>query len=490
MPRLALAAALLCTFAISTAARAQSAGDMQLDEFRPAIDSRGYLTLNGTSVLGHEELSFGLGSLEWGRHLLDFQGAGATYSVDNVVSATLVAAMGLKVADVPFEIGASLPFEVMNGTQDRIDGQGIGDLGLHAKARLLHAGPLGVGVLASVYLPTTSPRDRFLGESSVTPQAIALADLALGDWRLAANAGVRLRSTSTFTDMTMGTMGTITMGTELPVGVGLAYAVTPQKFDVVGEVYGAVPLTGDNYFPLEAIGGIKVYLAKNSYLSLGAGRGLLSTGGNPDMRAFIGIVFEPKAAQQQHAHLEDETVVAQVGPPKQTVDPDADRDNDGVPDKDDRCPDEPGELWNQGCPYHDTVIDGGSILVILDSIDFEFDSAKLKQSSFHVLDAVAKALVDNPDIEKVEVGGHTDERGSAPYNLDLSNRRAASVVAYLVEHGIDAKRLSSRGYGLTKPIDTAHTEAAWAKNRRVEFVIEQRGGKQCDNATACAAGGS
>jgi OmpA-OmpF porin, OOP family len=488
MPRLALAAALLC---LSTAAFAQSAGDMQLDDFRPAIDSRGYLTLNGTSVLGHEELSFGLGSLEWGHHLLAFQAPGSSYSVDNVVSATLVAAMGLNVAGVPFEIGGSLPVSVMNGTQDRIDGQGLGDLGLHAKARLLHAGPLGVGVLASVYLPTTSPRDRFLGEPGVTPQMIALADVALGSWRLAANAGVRLRNTTTFTDTMMGTMGTITMSTELPVGVAAAYAIRPEKLEAIAEVFGAIPVGAhQGYQPLEALGGIKVYLAKNSYMSLGAGRGLIASGGNPDMRAFIGIVFEPKAARQQHAHLDDETVVAQVGPPKQAVDPDADRDNDGVPDKDDRCPDEPGELWNQGCPYHDTVIDGGSILVILDSIDFEFDSAQLKPTSFHVLDAVAKALGDNPDIEKVEVGGHTDERGAAAYNLDLSNRRAASVVAYLVDHGVEQKRLSSRGYGLTRPIDSAHTEAAWAKNRRVEFVIKQRAGKQCDNPTACAAAGS
>jgi len=122
--------------------------------------------------------------------------------------------------------------------------------------------------------------------------------------------------------------------------------------------------------------------------------------------------------------------------------------------------------------------------VILDSIDFEFDSAKLKTRSLHVLDAVAQALVDNPDIERVEVGGHTDERGSAAYNLDLSNRRAAAVVAYLVDHGIAANRLGARGYGLTRPLDRSHTEAAWAKNRRVEFVIKQRAGKACDGAPA------
>jgi outer membrane protein OmpA-like peptidoglycan-associated protein len=181
-------------------------------------------------------------------------------------------------------------------------------------------------------------------------------------------------------------------------------------------------------------------------------------------------------------------VVVAVGPPPQRKEDDeADRDGDGVLDKDDRCPDVPGELWNQGCPEEKMIIDEGSTLVILQSIDFEFDSATIKESSYPVLDAIVKALGDNLDIQSVEIGGHTDERGSAPYNKDLSNRRAASVKTYLVEHGVAATRLSSHGYGLEKPLDRAHTEDAWKKNRRVEFQIKQRAGLACDNAGACAA---
>ncbi|HEX4420674.1 MAG TPA: OmpA family protein [Kofleriaceae bacterium] len=494
MSRLALGLVVLC---IATAARAQSAGNLQLDEFRPTMDSRGYLTLNGTSVLDHGELSFGLGSLEWGHHLLSFTGTGtgtgtggAGYSVDNIVSATLVAALGLRVAGVPFEVGASLPFSVMEGTQDRLGGQGVGDAGLHLKAQLAQLGPVGLGALASVYLPTASPRDQFLGEAGVTPQVMALADVALGRWRLGVNAGIRLRPTSTFTAMaTSGmAMGTITTSTELPAGVAVAFALAPEKLEAIAEVFGAAPLGAhQGYQPLEALGGLKLYLAKNSYLSLGAGRGLIAEQGNPDVRAFIGIVFEPKPEHRQRASLDD--VAEGAPPPPPAGDPDADRDHDNVPDKDDRCPDEPGELWNQGCPYRDLVIDEGSSIVILESIEFEFDSATIKPSSFHVLDSVARALTDNPDIERVEIGGHTDERGSAGYNLALSNRRAASVVTYLVEHGIAAPRLGSRGYGLTRPLDPSHTEAAWLKNRRVEFIIKQRAGKACDTANACAAGG-
>jgi outer membrane protein OmpA-like peptidoglycan-associated protein len=477
MPRLAVGTLVLC---ISTLSRAQSAGDLQLDGFRPTMDSRGYLTLNGAAVLDHGELSFGLGALEWARHLLAFHGGGASYSVDDVVSATLVSALGLRLAGVPFEVGASLPFSVISGTQDRLGGQGLGDLGLHLKLPLGRFGPLGMGVLASLYLPTASPRDRFLGESSATPQAMALIDLALGRWRLGANAGIRLRPTSTFTDTTVGTMGTITTSTELPVGLAAAYAIGAEKVEVIAEVFGAVPLGAhQGYQPLEALAGLKVYLASSSYLSLGAGRGLVAGQGNPDLRALIGIVFEPRSAPLQRVRLDD----VAVAPPPAPVDPDTDRDTD------DRCPDDPGRSRSEGCLDRGVVIDEGSTLVILDSIDFEFDSAKLKTRSLHVLDAVAQALVDNPDIERVEVGGHTDERGSAAYNLDLSNRRAAAVVAYLVDHGIAANRLGARGYGLTRPLDRSHTEAAWAKNRRVEFVIKQRAGKSCDGAPAdCSPG--
>jgi outer membrane protein OmpA-like peptidoglycan-associated protein len=438
--------ALSLVFAARTAA-AQSAGNMQIDEFRPAMDARGYLTLNGTETLDHEDLSFGLGSLEWGRHLLAFSSGSASYSVDNVVSATLVGALGLRLHGVPLEVGVSLPLSIMNGTHDRLEGQGIGDLGLHVKARLLHAGAFGLGAIASVYLPTASPDDRFLGEPGVTPQLVGIADVSLGRVRLAVNGGVRMRQTSTFTDMMMGTMGTITTSTELPVGAGAAWALSPERVELVGEVFGAIPVGEHHgYQPLEALGGLKVYLARNSYLSLGAGRGLLAEAGNPDLRAFIGIVFEPKPAPVRHVEITDD--VTPPPPPPPPAEPEQPRDLAVVSD---------------------------SEIVTLESIEFEFDSAQIRPSSYPVLDAVARTLDKNPDITLVEVQGHTDERGDDAYNLELSKRRAASVVAYLVSHGVASDRLTSHGYGETRPISSGHDEAAWAINRRVEFVIQHDG---------------
>ncbi|HUS27007.1 MAG TPA: hypothetical protein VMZ53_00805, partial [Kofleriaceae bacterium] len=126
---------------ISSTASAQS---IAIDEFRPAMDARGYLTLNGSQTLGHTEMSFGLGSLEWGKNLMSEDvGPGA---VDNMVSATLVAALGLHAGPVPLELGASLPFSIVDGS---VDGQGIGDFGFHAKARVARVGRVGVGAIAS-----------------------------------------------------------------------------------------------------------------------------------------------------------------------------------------------------------------------------------------------------------------------------------------------------------------------------------------------------
>jgi OmpA-OmpF porin, OOP family len=487
MPRLAIAVVLLC--AVARVSSAQTAGNLQLDGFQPALDARGYLSVNGTSTLGTGEASFGLGSIDWGHGMLDFRAGSASYSIDNMVTSTLVGAIGVPSPGIPLELGLTLPLTIMDGTDGRVNGQGVGDFGAHLKGKLLHAGPFGLGVLGSVYFPTATSNE-FLGEPGMSYQVQALADLDLGRVRLAANAGVRLQPTQTFTDMTMGTMGTITTSTLLPFGAAVAVGVVPEKVEVVGEVSGALPAGATkNYEYVEALGGVKVYLAKNSYLTVAAGRGLVSENGSPDFRAIGGIVFEPRPAARRATVVPDDNVAEVTPPPaKPAPDPDADRDGDGVPDKDDKCPDVPGELWNQGCPDTTTVVVGDGVLVVLKSIDFEYDSAKLKDTAFPVLDAVVNALQDNPDIDLVEVGGHTDERGSDGYNLDLSDRRAASVVAYLSEHGVAAGRLTSRGYGKRKPIDLSHDEAAWAKNRRVEFVIKKRAGVACDTSGGCGAG--
>jgi peptidoglycan-associated lipoprotein len=71
----------------------------------------------------------------------------------------------------------------------------------------------------------------------------------------------------------------------------------------------------------------------------------------------------------------------------------------------------------------------------------------------------------------VELGGHTDDRGSDAYNEELAERRADRVKAMLLAAGVDASRLSVASYGESQPLDTAATEDAWSKNRRVDVKI-------------------
>jgi OOP family OmpA-OmpF porin len=106
---------------------------------------------------------------------------------------------------------------------------------------------------------------------------------------------------------------------------------------------------------------------------------------------------------------------------------------------------------------------------ITQQIHFEFNKDKIRPESFPVLDAVVEALQKLPAI-KIEVQGHTDNKGTAAYNKNLSDRRAKSVMKYLLEHGVEIGRLASHGYGFERPLVDNSTEQNRALNRRVQFV--------------------
>ncbi|MBP9990357.1 MAG: OmpA family protein [Bacteroidales bacterium] len=111
----------------------------------------------------------------------------------------------------------------------------------------------------------------------------------------------------------------------------------------------------------------------------------------------------------------------------------------------------------------------GSTIVLKD-IYFEFDKNTLLQQSYKELVRLIDLLRENPKM-KIEIQGHTDNQGSASYNQRLSEQRAKAVVDYLVRHGIEAKRLSYKGYGKESPIADNATEEGRATNRRVAFKV-------------------
>lgn len=175
-----------------------------------------------------------------------------------------------------------------------------------------------------------------------------------------------------------------------------------------------------------------------------------------------------------------------------------DADGDGIADKDDQCPDVAGPRENNGCPWPDTDGDG-----VLDKDDkcpdvkgtaanfgcpeiseeqikklneyaktilFNSGKATFREQTFPVLQSIASILKEYPGSRFV-IEGHTDSDGSNALNQTLSENRAAAVVGYLIENGIDRSRLMSAGFGETKPIASNKTAKGKAANRRVEVKL-------------------
>jgi len=107
--------------------------------------------------------------------------------------------------------------------------------------------------------------------------------------------------------------------------------------------------------------------------------------------------------------------------------------------------------------------------IITHGINFDVDKATIKPESMGTLNMIVQVLKDNPDV-KFEIDGHTDNSGTAPHNLTLSQQRAEAVKSQLISMGVDASRLASKGFGDTKPIGDNATLEGKANNRRVEFV--------------------
>ena len=151
-----------------------------------------------------------------------------------------------------------------------------------------------------------------------------------------------------------------------------------------------------------------------------------------------------------------------------------DTDGDGIRDDKDACPNEKGkpdpDPSKNGCPKLVRVTNGE--IVILQQVQFKTASDVILPVSDDLLEQVSGVLREHPEVTKLEVQGHTDNRGNAAFNKALSQRRAASVVKWLTKRGqIDASRLIPQGYGMDQPIDSNDTDEGRQKNRRVQFKI-------------------
>jgi outer membrane protein OmpA-like peptidoglycan-associated protein len=155
--------------------------------------------------------------------------------------------------------------------------------------------------------------------------------------------------------------------------------------------------------------------------------------------------------------------------------PDRDNDGDGFEDPADDCPDVAGVRENQGCPRKDygAVTVTEKELRLATPIVFDKATAIIRSVALPALEVVRKVLAEWPRIT-LEIGGHTDSQGDDDRNLQLSQQQAEAVRHYLVEHGVDGSRLTARGYGETRPIESNSTSQGRAINRRIEFVRTDR----------------
>ena len=149
--------------------------------------------------------------------------------------------------------------------------------------------------------------------------------------------------------------------------------------------------------------------------------------------------------------------------------PPPDEDKDTVPDSEDACPDQAGDVSLKGCPPDADVVLSGSRIRIKDQVQFATAKSEILPGSFPLLDKVASILLKHPELKRLEIGGHTDSRGGRDYNIQLSQDRAEAVRRYLIDKGVEPGRLTAKGYGPDKPIDTNATAEGRQKNRRTEF---------------------
>jgi len=400
-------------------------------------------------------------------------------------------------------------------------GPAVGDLRIDARYTAWRSDDMtqSLGAQLSVWLPTGTSTN-FGGDGS----NLGVMPMATYEWTpahfvtLAGNLGIDFRSEHAVNDPAgrLGTRDGLGVGTELRWALGAFFPFAGEKYRVGATIFGQTGLvdddvTGPTIFtgqntPIELlIEGRMKYPEigwDNFYMGASAGRSLLDGYGAPDLRLVVlaGTYLpientnasSPDAREKVHEGIREslkdadgdgipDEIDACPTEPEDHKDPDPmdgcpakmDSDNDGIPDAVDACPREPGpsdpDPKKNGCPLFITL--EGSTVRVLHQVHFATGSDAILEDSFPMLSEIAALLKANPGIQKMRIEGHTDNRGAADMNLDLSKRRAASVLAWLVAHGIAPERLESEGYGMTQPIQTNDTDEGRAANRRVDFKI-------------------
>ena len=495
--------------ALGTSARAAEAN---LSNFKPASGADGIIATEGARPW-EASTPFDVKLwLDWAREPVERPGKGLL--IENRTGAWFVADMHLL---DPLSLSIAVPFTIHEHgmltltpgpAQPIVNGQGLGDIRITPRLGLLRQETAGVdlAVQASLELPSS---DRGLLTTWGEPVAEALISVGHKFGTVQGNGLKVLVNLFGFTAPNRSLPG-FDVGAGFGARFGMDYdtgrmGALPSR--VFGEVEAkSMPRTSIDQGPTPAEwrAGLSWCLGPGFTLDVAVGTPVGAAPLTPDFRLVSAIGFgsntcsvatakaiadkaaaekaaaEKAAADKAAAEAAERAAAEKAAAEKAAAEAAAaeaaakkDSDGDGVPDREDNCPNEPGPAANHGCPpaKRQLVAVTAEGVQILQKIQFASGKAVIQPISYRVLDQVAAVLQAHSDLDHVEVQGHTDNLGSAANNTRLSQARAEAVVKYLVDKGVDSKRLVAKGYGPDVPIADNATREGRDKNRRVEFKV-------------------
>lgn len=367
---------------------------------------------------------------------------------------------------------------------DGVASTAIGDLRLGAKVPLLDAArwPVGLAGLVDLRLPTGNGQAFMSDGLAVIPSVVVTR--SFGRVRVDGQVGYAIRGQGQYAQLVVRDGLVYALGGSLDLP-GLAFL---HRWRAIAELNGGWPRGedpgSDRYrTALSARAGVRAFLSSRLSAEAGVGTGLGAAGyGHERWRGFFGFRFGSPAGaapagpvrDRDGDGVPDNEDLCPDEPGSAELDGCPDDDGDGIPNREDKCPNQPGPAEHDGCPLgeREARVELRSKRILLnDSITFDTGKDTIKSVSFPLLDQVVALLADHPEMKRIRVEGHTDNVGNAAYNKDLSSRRAASVVRYLVTKGVAQSRLAPVGYGFEQPITSNATALGRAKNRRVVFTI-------------------
>jgi outer membrane protein OmpA-like peptidoglycan-associated protein len=461
-----------------------ASAQVDAERFKPAVTVDGWVNAEGSGTRSSDDpWEFGL-FLNYAHNplvVVDGDGDVTRQFVAGRMGIDVLASVSL--AD-PFAIGIDVPIFVLQHGDDDPSFAGLGDVRVVPKLRLLddRTDGIGLALIGEVRAPTHTG-DFSGGARNVTFVPKAVLDHRFRNGiRLGFNAGAVIREGTTFANVRAGSE--LAYAAALGYRIGGAYGRTELGVELNGGA-GLVQ-TDDEELPLEALAFVRHEPAQDWEIIGGPGIGVVPGYGVPTFRVFAGVRFHPTAHDADGDGISDADDQCPTDAEDRDGDMDGDgcpeedpdTDHDGVPDYSDECPDAKetinGVEDEDGCPDSGSarVVYEDGKFVVLDKIQFEHGSADIKAESHSVLDQMALTIKANPQFKRVRVEGHTDDTGPREINMQLSERRARSVRQYLIGRGVSARRLSAEGFGPDRPLADGRSDAARAKNRRVEFVVE------------------